>query len=56
METTAMILVALAFMLILLIRYIIRQNQKDQKEYEDFLNNDYPKPTDTDLNDKEDSY
>ncbi|WP_313807339.1 hypothetical protein [Flavobacterium sp.] len=56
METTAMLLVGLAFVLIVLIRYIVRQNQKDQKEYETFLNNDYPKPKDHDLNDKEDSY
>lgn len=56
METTVMILVGFAFVLLFLVRYIIRQNQKDQKEYESFLNNDYPKQKDTDLNDKEDSY
>ncbi|MBP8066496.1 MAG: hypothetical protein KAY31_03380 [Flavobacterium sp.] len=56
MKTTVLIVVGLVFAVFLLIRYLIKQNQIDQKEYEDLLNNDYPKPKDSDLNDKEDSY
>lgn len=56
MKTTVLIVVGLVFAVFLLIRYLIKQNQIDQKEYEDLLNNDYPKPKDSDFNDKEDSY
>lgn len=56
MKTTVLLVVGLVFAVFLLIRYLIKQNQIDQKEYEDLLNNDYPKPKDSDFNDKEDSY
>lgn len=56
MKTTVFIVVGLAFAIFLLLRYLIKQNQIDKKEYEDFLNNNYPKPKDSDLNDEEESY
>lgn len=55
MKTTVLIAVGLVLGVFLLIRYLIKENQKDQKDYEDYLNNNYPKSQNTDLND-DDSY
>lgn len=48
------IVIAIVIVLaVLLVIYTIRQNRKDEKELENFLNNDYkhPEETDNDLND-----
>lgn len=37
------IIIPLVTAAIVLIIFLIRKNQKDEKEYEEFSNNDYPK-------------
>ena len=38
------ILIPVAIALIALVIFMIRRNQKDEKKFEEQLNNDYPKP------------
>ena len=40
------IIIPLVTAAIVLIIFLIRKNQKDEKEYEEFSNNDYPKNPD----------
>ena len=42
------IIIPLGIAAIVLIIFLIRRNFKDEKEYEEFLNNDYPKGKDED--------
>ena len=49
MQALAIITVVL-FALVLVI-YLMRENRKDQRKLEKFLNNDYKKPTMSELND-----
>ena len=37
------ILIPLGIAIIALIVFLIKRNQKDEKQYEEFSNNDYPK-------------
>ncbi len=46
MDLTTVILVAIAVMAIII--FLIFRNKKDEKEFENNLNNDYPKPKEHD--------
>ena len=42
------ILIPVCIALIAFVVYLIKRNQKDEKEYETFLNNDFPKKIEED--------
>lgn len=48
MDLTTVILVAIAVMAIIV--FLILRNKKDEKQFENNLNNNYPKPKEHDTN------
>lgn len=52
MEINWRLLGIVAVILILVVVYTIRKNQKDKKEYTDFLNNEYKKKIEDDTEER----
>ena len=51
MKVSVIVIVALIIVSLFLVVYLIIRNEKDKKDLEDFLNNDYKKPEDSEYND-----
>ncbi|UOK41516.1 MULTISPECIES: hypothetical protein [Flavobacterium] len=51
MKISVIIIVAVVIVSLLLVAYLIIRNEKDRKELENFLNNDYKKPEESEFND-----
>ena len=57
MQILGIIIIAIVILLaVFLVIYLIRQNRKDQKDLEQFLNNDYKKPKESEFNDGDEEY
>ncbi|ESU28765.1 hypothetical protein FLJC2902T_13610 [Flavobacterium limnosediminis JC2902] len=51
MKVSVLLIVVVIIVSLFLVAYLIIQNEKDKKNLEDFLNNDYKKPEDSEAND-----
>ncbi|HSD15018.1 MAG TPA: hypothetical protein VLB74_10255 [Flavobacterium sp.] len=52
MKVSVIIIVAVVIVSLFLVAYLIIQNERDKKELEDFLNNDYKIDDDDEVNDE----
>ncbi|MGX7666070.1 hypothetical protein [Flavobacterium pedocola] len=52
MEVYVMLIVFVIIVCLILVVVLIMKNQKDKKELENFFNNDYKKPEDSEANDE----